>query len=749
MLGGTRRADERAEVTERRLGDLDQIARGAGGTPRLFREARARSMPVRWGGKLWDDFLKATRADHLEVILFVDKHKVLDQLTPQQAMGFRDAIQEELAPASIGVYLLSYGGKKQGEWRRQEIMDERMAWYPVMEAVRGAIFTDHDVHHHSSTDVYQSDWMPPWCVAVRADKVAVAQLFSQPSLLLDDREDNIADFWWAASTEKPLAGALVRIGRYADDPCRELPLCISRAPEDWPSMVKSFQKWAEIVRGKQWRAYEEQSKEESREDWLMWRKDFAPWATRINTEASAATGSSQARPSMGAPPQKRKAPSPQLRDCPVGQGEATERRGQASRRPPGPLAGGVEAQGTEVGTKEQTRQEAARLWRDFAAETWHEEKNLIVFIEVEEIVGAWENTACRIMANVLDELKELGVAFITLMSNRSTLGRGTRELPYPWHMVVKGTDGIIIPTEEGRPLERTEGRMIAIEREERMPAWMLAAHGRAEEVLALFPNQACLLFTTKKITMERFRGKSGPATGDGFGNAPQRSAIHITGGARGLCESPAHPEAIAGLVGAYKTYVDAINMRGWDSMMRDTCNRAWWASRATFAPQGMHQRDVVAEAAGEKQALFGSRTAHHHFQIGKEFPSCTLGDGPTGVDGTKDSHNQIGRRYSSCTLGDGPEAAPFAARLWEETQGLRGLMLEALENPLDGEGEEVYRGLDAELGRMLQTEWRQGQPIHLDPNGDHLSLIELRERQRAAATRWERQRAAGELPQLQ
>ena len=76
----------------------------------------------------------------------------------------------------------------------KEVQAHEQPYWPMIAELDGYIFCDVDVRHFTTVDVYRDDWMGPMgpkCVGVKGDKGQVASLLRKPTILFDDKEDNV------------------------------------------------------------------------------------------------------------------------------------------------------------------------------------------------------------------------------------------------------------------------------------------------------------------------------------------------------------------------------------------------------------------------------------------------------------------------------------------------------------------------------------------------------------------------------
>ena len=99
-----------------------------------------------------------------------------------------------------------------------------------------------DVRHFTTVDVYRDDWMGPMgpkCVGVKGDKGQVASLLRKPTILFDDKEDNVQLLRNRSTTACTLDGFIVRRGPKATDPVESGFWKLSNC-NDWVTAVEVF-----------------------------------------------------------------------------------------------------------------------------------------------------------------------------------------------------------------------------------------------------------------------------------------------------------------------------------------------------------------------------------------------------------------------------------------------------------------------------------------------------------------------------
>ena len=157
------------------------------------------------GKHIWSEFYWAAGLSNANTVALLDKHWVVDTLCERNAI--RTGIKLEFLPG-IRTVLLSYGrDHRKATFKRDE------PWYPLINNMHGYIFTDYRECWRNTVEVYRENWMGMNCIAIRGDKGQAAELLNKPSLLFDDKEDNI-DLLRARSTPlNKLDGVVVRMGK--------------------------------------------------------------------------------------------------------------------------------------------------------------------------------------------------------------------------------------------------------------------------------------------------------------------------------------------------------------------------------------------------------------------------------------------------------------------------------------------------------------------------------------------------------
>ena len=103
----------------------------------------------------------------------------------------------------------------------------------------GYIFTDYRWSFHATVDVYREAWMPTNCIGVRGDKGQVARLLNIPTLLFDDKEENI-DRVRRYKVGHELNGVVVRRGRKRKRGVEPGYECIINDPYKWVARLRHF-----------------------------------------------------------------------------------------------------------------------------------------------------------------------------------------------------------------------------------------------------------------------------------------------------------------------------------------------------------------------------------------------------------------------------------------------------------------------------------------------------------------------------
>ena len=124
----------------------------------------------------------------------------------------------------------------------------------MIDQLDGYIFTDLQHNRSARVEVYQDDWMISYddrgrdkCarIGVKGDKGQVVELFNKPTIIFDDREDNVTRVLQVRGAN---AGCIVRFEQQnGDDVVQSWRLgqsswrCqMSGNPDDWCEMSRGF-----------------------------------------------------------------------------------------------------------------------------------------------------------------------------------------------------------------------------------------------------------------------------------------------------------------------------------------------------------------------------------------------------------------------------------------------------------------------------------------------------------------------------
>ena len=198
-------------------------------------------MQLRTGNSIWNEFKSVTELDYSPdgIVALFDHHDVVDTLNYDEACDVGVSL-DHIEDANT--YLCSFGKS-----HRQNVLNPYAAWAPMIEDMDGCLFTDYRANPYNWVHVYREPWMPARFVSVSGDKGQVARLMGKPTLLFDDKVDNLNTLHSRAGRHE-VRGILVRRGRLAAsassrrfrmDPFARQYLMANDC-NHWPSIVRRF-----------------------------------------------------------------------------------------------------------------------------------------------------------------------------------------------------------------------------------------------------------------------------------------------------------------------------------------------------------------------------------------------------------------------------------------------------------------------------------------------------------------------------
>ena len=144
---------------------------------------------VRNGSGIWREWLHVIGYCEDQTPILVDKHKVVDDFNDDESADVGSTLDhmDEICP----VICSKSTRRGHGLEHRLKIFDREQPGFHFIQQMHGVVYTDYPVGHHRTVDIYRDEWMPPTVIGVRGDKGQVANLFRKPSLLFDDKEENV------------------------------------------------------------------------------------------------------------------------------------------------------------------------------------------------------------------------------------------------------------------------------------------------------------------------------------------------------------------------------------------------------------------------------------------------------------------------------------------------------------------------------------------------------------------------------
>ena len=187
------------------------------------------------GADIFEQFCEAVHLQSATAVGLLDKHGVIDEVhcfdTACDVSGDFDHIN------NAAVLMNSYvqkGGRS--------AFDRSQPWRPLVYGCDGHIFTNVEQSESNQVRIYQTEWMrqeSPACIGVIGDKGQIAQLLRKPVLIFDDKELNITLVRGHSTTDVPMDGYLVQMGRKSR---RVIPPGFRAAndPRYWPVLLEEF-----------------------------------------------------------------------------------------------------------------------------------------------------------------------------------------------------------------------------------------------------------------------------------------------------------------------------------------------------------------------------------------------------------------------------------------------------------------------------------------------------------------------------
>ena len=189
---------------------------------------------IRNGNGIWREWLHAMGYRDDQTPIMVDKHKVVDDFNMNESadVGTELDHMEEICP-----FICSKSSRVRGLEHRLKIFERDQLGFHFIQQMEGVVFTDYPVGHHKTVDIYREDWMPPTVIGFRGDKGQVANLFRKPSLLFDDKEENI-ELVQRIGIESD--GVVVKRPRYYGNFAPESGFRYESNPYQWLPIIRDF-----------------------------------------------------------------------------------------------------------------------------------------------------------------------------------------------------------------------------------------------------------------------------------------------------------------------------------------------------------------------------------------------------------------------------------------------------------------------------------------------------------------------------
>ena len=172
--------------------------------------------------------------DPVEFAVLLDYHDVIDTLQEAEA-GVLGVDLDHLSNGRefIPCFLCSYGYTKS-----EAAFDGRNPVYPALEVLDGYVFTDQREQAGGKFKVYRPHGWPHYAIRVSGDKSAVSRFLNIPTLLFDDKEENIVAH---ASGHRKNDGVVVKRGRKSSHWQNPYFMYCSEW-QKWATKIKEFQR---------------------------------------------------------------------------------------------------------------------------------------------------------------------------------------------------------------------------------------------------------------------------------------------------------------------------------------------------------------------------------------------------------------------------------------------------------------------------------------------------------------------------
>ena len=146
-------------------------------------------MNIRNGGNIWREWLHVTGNTPSKTLICIDKHRAVDDFSVDEAV---DVGAEFDHMDEICAFICSFSKPRgRGLAHRTNTFEEEAPWDQFIQQIGGVVFTDRPVSHDRYVEIYRSEWMGPRVIGFNGDKGQVAALMTRPTLIFDDKKENI------------------------------------------------------------------------------------------------------------------------------------------------------------------------------------------------------------------------------------------------------------------------------------------------------------------------------------------------------------------------------------------------------------------------------------------------------------------------------------------------------------------------------------------------------------------------------